>query len=551
MLQATGVAALGLAAYGVTGCEDEDERGETGDGELAEERGGELAEEQTLRIFSNEPTEIGPGATPGAANSFTRAFLFNGLYVYDKDLKVVPGDAEGFPESSSDGLRHRIKLRSGLKWSDGRGYGAEDYVFSVRDVQLVEIANLSDFFIKGVEEFVSGETDDPGVLGVRALDDETLEIETTIPAPFLPAYLAGSYAWWPIPRHKWEQYGPEWSLQDDRVSNGPYVLDTWAHNQHMVFVRNPEYQGPAANLDRVEATIFADMFGPAPLAAFEAGELDLAIAAPDDIERVLANSDEFNSTIVGSLIDLNCIVLNTNKPPLDDVRVRQALYLAIDREAIDTNIWKGVNQPIYKFINGEQPGADPDARPFPGDGPEKARELLSEAGYPGGDGFPKLEYISYGGGYEVVAQAIQQMWREELGIDIRIQALDAAAWVAAVVEVDPDADWGDLADAFPNQIFLDPVVLLGPLFDGGGRDYHHHWQYPPGLKERKDRALAVTGDERHRELLEIDLAIAREMPLIPYDRLRELLARKPYIVGGHQSNGYAWQQARYYQILKH
>jgi oligopeptide transport system substrate-binding protein len=562
LMKAGAVGAAGVAGYALVGCGDDDDDDDDDDDRPEQEETGapeeegtgaaeddELAEEQVIRIFSNEPTEIGPGLAPSAANALVRSLCYSGLYVYDENYEVVPGDADGLPESSADGLVHTVRLRSDLTWSDGTPYNANEYVFAIRDVQLGELNNLTSFFVKGVPDFTFGETTDVNVLGLRAVDDLTLEIETLSPAPFIAAFLAGDFTWWPIPRHKYEEHGAEWGLQEDRVFNGPYQIETWENNQRIVFTRNAGYNGPPANLDRIEATIFPDQYGPAVLAAFEAGELDVANVGQADIRRVLDNPDEFNPETVAILLDLNTIVINTAEPPLDDLRVRQALYLSIDRDLLNESLYEGTYTSIYKYVVGDQPGADPDARPFEDEGVERAQELLAEAGFPDGEGFPELTYISYGGDYLTFGEALKEMWEENLGISIRIQSGDEAAWVAAVIEAD-QLTWGQLADAFPSQTFLDPAALLDFLLDNGGVVYHHNWEYPQGLLEQKQEALAAQGDERHEKVLAFDLEATREVPIIPVHQFSEVYVRRSNVVGQFQSNAFAWQGLRYVRILQ-
>jgi len=223
-----------------------------------------------------------------------------------------------------------------------------------------------------------------------------------------------------------EQFeGYEWTEAENIVTNGPFTLSEWRHEELMVLVPNPEYWGERPAVDEVQILLVSDP-GSQGLPAFEAGEVDYALVPPGDLERIRGGemSELLQMTQVQRFYG---IYMDTSHPPFDDIKVRQALYLAIDREAIANNVLNGLVAPAWWNIPHGMPAHSPDVR-LEGTA-EDAVRLLAEAGYPNGEGFPAQTMLVRSNEVEELqAQAVQAQWREILGINIEIQLMEPQAF---------------------------------------------------------------------------------------------------------------------------
>lgn len=388
----------------------------------------EPTEKVIFRSAWSEPTQpLDPRqVTSGSAE--IAASLFEGLAEADPEGNVSPKGATDW-EISDDGLVYTFNLNPDVKWSDGTPVTAGDYEFSVKsglDPALASPTSGNLYAIKNAEAFNSGEITDAEEVGVRAVDDYTLEFTLESPSPVFLLTVATAAPLWPTPRHVVEQFEAyEWTEAANIVTNGPFTLASWVHEDSMVLVPNPEYWGPKPAVDEVHIRLLADPTSQG-LPAFEANELDYALVPPGDLERV-QTGDMADLLQFAEVARFYGVYMDTGHPPFDDVRVRQAFYLAIDRDAIASGVLHGLTTPAWWNIPHGVPGHAPEVRL---DGTaEDAQALLADAGYPGGQGFPQQTMIVRTNEVEELqAQAVQAQWREVLGIDIQIQLLEPQAF---------------------------------------------------------------------------------------------------------------------------
>jgi oligopeptide transport system substrate-binding protein len=537
----------GAAAYALLGCGGgKEEEGATNGGNESE---GELAAEQVLRIPMYEPAIAGPGSSFDTGSAFMTHSLFSTLFAYDRDRKAILADAAEY--THSDDLRvHTFKLRPDLKWSDGTPYNAHDYEWSWK---YMAQHTFADVYYEGIQALQDG-TGKVEDVGFKALDDLTFEVRTVNPAPFLAQNVVGRMGLHPIPRHVFEKAGDAWAQPENHVSSGPWMLQTWKHNEKIVLVRNPRYTGPPVNIDRIECTIFDELLTESEFAAFETGELDVALVPLADVQRVRNDSDLSKYTTLVEFPDQMFIHLNCSKPPFNDPRVRQALYLALDREAIANNVVLGVDKPAWLFLPPGMPGYDPDQKGRLEGDVKDAKQLLSAAGYPDGEGLRQLDFLSAGGpGSLKINEAAQSMWKENLGVDVRIKQLDLASWYVAVIAADPKSDWGDMADGYWPSDYPDPSEILPALFaeNGEGAVYHHHWSDEAIRSRMLEAVYEADPEQREKKLREVDKEITAQVPGIPLIYLREMECRKPWVRGDFYFYGADFQRIRYMNILKH
>jgi oligopeptide transport system substrate-binding protein len=303
-------------------------------------------------------------------------------------------------------------------------------------------------------------------VGVEVVDDFTLRLTLRGPTPYFPQILK-HYTWNPVPRHvvllhgTMTQKGNPWAKLGNIVSNGPYQLKSWRRTDHLEVERNPHYWNASeVTLNGVRFLPIRNSYTEARM--FRDGQLHTTYTAPPEIVDLMLKENPSvlrQEPYVGTLF-IRC---NTTRKTLDDVRVRRALSLSINQKDICNKILRG-----YLPAHGMTPpmaGYDtPHAVSFD---PDEGRRLLAEAGFPGGKGFPRFKYLiaSSGETAATVAQAIQAMWRKELGIEVEIENREWTAYLAAMQELDYDlAGSGWIGD------YLDPLTFIEMWTEGNGNN---------------------------------------------------------------------------------
>ena len=251
----------------------------------------------------------------------------------------------------------------------------------------------------------------------------TLQVTLMSPTPFLPKIIANSYAWDAVPIKVLLKYGAlddrstQWTRAGNLVASGPFMLKEWTPNVRITVVRNPNYWDAAhVKLDEVQFIPTEDI--PAEERMFRAGQIDRTQEVPT--EKIATYQREHPELLhIDPYLGVEYYRFNVTKPPLDDKRVRKALALAIDRESIVAHVTLGNQAPAYAVSPPNDTGYTPRAR-LTGT-LDDARRLLAEAGYPGGKGFPTIQLLyNTNSNNKKVAEAIQEMWRRNLGISIEL-----------------------------------------------------------------------------------------------------------------------------------
>lgn len=381
--------------------------------------------EQILhRGIGPDLADLDPHLATQAGSYHVLSALFEGLVTEDPvDLHPVPGVAERW-ELSVDGLTCTFFLRADAKWSNGEPVTARDFIASWRRILTPALgadnANLL-YVIQGAEAFHKGLTGFDQV-GLAAPDARTLRVTLEHPAPyFLP--LLNHPAFFPVHLPTVEksgsatQRGNAWAQAGRLVGNGPYVLAKWRRGQAIVVERSLTYWD-VTNV-RLRAIHFHTIDSvDTEERAFRAGQLHLTDALPPD--RIAAYRRDAPELLrIDPLLGTYFYRLNVTRPGLNDPRVRRALALAVDRDAIVARILHGGQRPAHAFTPPGIAGYTP-AAALPMDYAE-ARRLLAEAGYPGGRDLPPLELLfNSSETHRVIGEAVQEMWRKELGVEVRL-----------------------------------------------------------------------------------------------------------------------------------
>ncbi len=491
---------------------------------------------QVLRVSQrNEPATLDPQLATLPDEFFVLRALSEGLVTPAPDGHgVKPGAAEKW-ELSADGLTWTFHLRAGAHWSNGDPVTARDFLYSFRRVLTPALAAPKAqlfFAVKNARAFYRGELADFAAVGFAAPDDRTLVITLGHPAPHLLA-LAASGPWLPVHSATLEKpRGTAWTRPGNFVGNGPFTLAVWHPNQQIVVRKNPAYWDAAA-VRLAEIRFVAMDNGESEERAFRARQLDVTLSVP---ATKLAAYRLTKPAVLRQipLAETRCLALNTRRAPLGDPRVRRALALVIDRPALVEKVLLGGQSPALNFIPPGLAGYVGGGEQVTGDHAE-ARRLLAEAGYPDGRGFPRLEVSTWVN--SPVLEAIQQMWRQELGLEVALVQREARVHLAAL-------NAGDYAIAFLPAIpdYNDASDLFEDLATGASANYPG-WSNPD-----YDRLVAEAGRTtdaaRRQELYQrAEHILLTELPIVPlYFNVQNFLI---------QSNVREWRQdglwTRFYQ----
>ncbi len=480
--------------------------------------------------FNNgaEPETIDPGLMSGEPDGRIARILFEGLTVADpQTLEPRPGQAYRW-QISADGLTYTFHLRPGLLWSDGAPVAAGDFVYAWRRVLSPASASRSAgmlYPLANAEAFHAGTLADSTRVGVRAADDSTLVVTLARPTAYF-LFLTGHYTLLPVPRRAIDRWGATWTAPGHIVVNGPFTLVRHRQADRIVCARNPRYWDAAnVRLEGVVAYAIDDLNTSTNL--YKAGDLDWNPSGeiPSPYLPYLRGYADYRS---GEYQATYFLCVNTTRRPFDDVRVRRALDLAIDRDAIANDLLKGTRRPWGRIVPSGYPGYVPP--PEVRYDPDSARRELARAGYPGGRGFPRFTLLfNTSEDHRRICEAVQAMWRRELGLPVELENQEFASYMEATTHLRyavTRRSWiGD---------YLDPNTFLEPLRTGDGNN-RTGWSDP-----RYDALLREAAGEldparrmallREAEARALDAAVF--LPIYLY-RTHELV--KPYVRGLHHT----------------
>ena len=456
------------------------------------------ANRQKILLICNgtEPQSLDPSLANGIPEKELLEALFEGLVLDDphNNGSYLPGVAESW-EHNADYSSWTFHLRKNARWSNGEPVTARDFVFAGQRVLTASLgATHSDRYInvKGAMEYVEGKLTDFDQVGIHAVDDYTLRYDLTGPTPYFLIRVTDQ-AFFPENAASILKFGTmgqrntPWTKPGNLVGNGPFMLTEWRENDVVVVRKNPNYWD-AATVKLNEIRFFSIEDYSTMDRAFWAGQLHVTLTVP--LDKVPRYRREHPDTFqIAPYLGVYSYMLNVKQKPLDDVRVRQALSLAIDRDAIVKNILRGKQQPATGYVPPGIPGYTPTN--MVSYQPDKARQLLAEAGYPHGAGFPKINiFINTSEAHRTIAEAIQQMWKSELGIQVGITNQEWKVYLDTITKHNFDiARLGWIGD-------LDPIGFLD-TFRTGSPDNISNWSNPQfdGLMHQSDQ----TGDPIARD----------------------------------------------------
>ena len=436
-----------------------------------------------------EPESIDPAVITGQLDGRVAYALFDGLAHFDRYGIPQPAIAQSW-DISSDAKTYTFHLRSNAKWSNNEPVTANDFVESWKRTLLPETAAeyaYVMYHIKNAEAFNEGKIKDFSLVGVHALDTQTLRVELEDPIPYFLDLL--SYVpYLPVYIPSVKQFGDDWIKPTHLVNDGPFLMEEWRLNYRIRLRKNPNYwDAQNVHLQTVDLLPIENAISAYNFYASKVADLilDKGLTPPSLIPELKRRPDFHAAPFLGDYF----IRFNVTRKVFSDARVRQAFAMAIDRERIVRKITQAGEPPAYSFT----PPGTADYRPpemFHFD-PEKARTLLADAGYRQGRGFPTVTYLYDNKKLnEDIAVEIQSMLWQELGVRVELQKQEWKVYLNSMNRRDYDfcrSSWiGDYND--PNT-FLDCFVTNG----GNNRTGWSNQQY-----DRLIEAAAKEADQRKR-----------------------------------------------------
>jgi len=482
---------------------------------------------QVLRLnLEGEPPTLDPAKIDNRAAGTVSKQLFEGLVRLDKDGNAIPGVAERW-QISGDGKVYTFFLRRNARWSNGDPVTAQDFVYSyIRLLGPKFGAPLVDnlFFLANAEQFNEGKITDPAQVGIRAPDDFTVEIRLHTPAPFFLKLLA-FFSVMPVSQ-KVDQQNPRWMNEAATfVSNGPFRLAQWVHEQRIVLERNPNYWGrDQMKLDAIEFTMV-----PSRATAYQmlqTGQLDIVTPPPELTGRLLAEK----KAQVFPEARTYFIRFNNKVAPFTNVNIRKAFSLALNRDAYTRVLLQGGQIPLRGFIPHGLSSGTGEFRKQAGDlykdnDVARAREHL-QAGLKelGLTALPELTMrASAREDLRKIAQFAQAQWKQALKVQVNIEVMEHRAYVAAVRSkvsyvLGPFSTGADYDDAFN---------LMGQFVTD---DFFNFTNYTNPEYDRLMRAAAVETNAQRRTQLMIQaekVLIQQDMAIAPFYTNTQVALQNP------------------------
>lgn len=500
---ATGLLALSMTGL-ISGCKKGGESTST-DGKR-----------QVLHLGNSaEPADIDPQSITGRPESDIVRMVFEGLVTPDpQTLEPRPGQAERW-DVSADQLTYTFHLRPGITWSDGQPVTARDFVRSWQRILTPSFGAeyaYNFYGVKGAEAFNQGKLTDFSQTGFQALDDRTVQITLIHPTSSFLSQLIHT-SWTPVPIHVVEKHGgldrkgSPWTRPQNFVGNGPFVLKSWRQNQKIILDRNPQYwDHMRVALDEVH--VYATENTDTEERMFRTGQLDITRSLP--LSKIDTYRQENSPALrIEPYLSTAYIRVNTTRPAFSDTRVRRALALALDRDRLCKRVLRDTKFPAHTLTPPKTAGFTPQPTEFRDDLNE-AKALLAAAGYPDGKGFPPIEALfptSDNG--RVVMEAIQEMWRRGLGIEVRLLNQEWKVYLDSLNTLNYDLSWsGWVGD------YLDPMTFLDLMTSASGNN-RTGWKNP--VFDRLVEAARTESNQEKRFALfqEMEALLSREAPVLP------------------------------------
>ena len=471
-----------------------------------------FAETVYNRGSAAEPESLDPHKTSTVYEAHVLRDLFQGLVMQDEKANLIPGAAESWTVSD-DGTVYTFKLRKDAQWSDGSAVTAGDFVYAFQRLEdpatAAEYASML-YPIKNAEAVNSGKAK-PEEIGARAVDDLTLEVTLNAPTPYFLEMLTHQ-ATYPVNKASMDKLGADWVKPGNLVSNGAYTLAEWVPNDHIKLVKNPKFwDADTVKIDVVNYIPTEDRSS--AMKRFEAGELD----SYDDLptEQLADLKAKFGDQIrVGPYLGTYYFSIKTDKAPWDNVELRNAISMAIDRDFIADKVWQNSMLPGYSMvppgIEGYTPAMAKYADMSQIDREDEAKKIFEKLGYTPDKPLKMQIRYNTSENHKNTAVAIQEQLKP-LGVEVSLLNTDTKTHYAFLQE---KGNY-DVARAGWIADYKDPETFLGISRKASGNNYSSYDS--PAFEAAMDKAAAAGGnpEERMKDLAEAERILVDEIGNIP------------------------------------
>ena len=477
-----------------------------------------------------EPASLDPAMTTGLAEANVQAELFEGLPRLDRDNQPQPALAERW-DISPDGKTYTFHLRPGITWSDGTPITAHDFVYSwmrVIDPAVASPNAYMMFIIDGAEAFSKkqGSAED---VGIKAPDDRTLQVRLKNPTAYF-LNLTSFHCYYPVPEALVRANPDTWAANAGGfVGCGPFTLEKWIHSSEITVKKNPAYWDAGhVRSDYLDFPISESQS--TRLTLVESGQANMMVEPPPAEQQRLESLGLYQ---VAPYLGTYYYVFNTQKAPFDDVRVRKAFALAMEREGLVKHIVRGRKEAAYAWVppGMKNPATGQDFRKEGGnlqeENAEQAQQLLKEAGYDESHQPEVTILFNTNEMHKAVAEAVQAMWKKNLGVQVELTNQEAKVYLASRTQGNYQvarASW--VAD------YADPMTFLDVFADEDNDAQYHNEAYLDRVrkaKEEKDPGLRMQYMHQAEQILFDDCV------LIPIYYTTQPFVVQPYVKGYHWS----------------
>lgn len=495
---------------------------------------------QVLRVnLAGEPATIDPNRASWAGERTVIMQVFEGLLGFNQDLTLKPVVAKEVPSISNggisaDGKTYTFKLRPEVTWSDGKKVLASDFEYSIKRMLSPELAaEYASFYfdIEGAEKFSgAGEKDETartqlrGAVGVKAIDNVTLQITLTQPRPTFLQIMA-LWPAYPVREDIIAKNGDTWTQPPNYIGNGPFILTEWVHQDHLTFKPNTNYWGPRPKLGEIQMKMVTD--ANAELAAYKNNELDMSRAPPGTEKAIMADPVLGKEILRYPELTTFAFQFNVSRPPFDNIKLRQALSSAVDRVAFVDKVRNGVGKPALSWVPPGMPGHDPNLGKEYEFNIPKARQLLAEAGYADLSKLPELKFqYSDAAGNRLIAQFLQGQLKDNLGINLTLEPMEPKAFSQFVnLEKHTWAWFGWGAD------YPDPDNWLPELFGTNAGNNHTEYSNPKFDALAKQAKSELDNSRRLQLWAEAQKMVMADAPIATMFYRERFVLVKPTVKG--------------------
>jgi oligopeptide transport system substrate-binding protein len=480
-------------------------------------------DENVFRVnLSTEPPSLDWSLATDHVSFNVIANLMSGLTEFDKNLKPAPMIAKSW-DILEGGKKIVFHLRDDVAWSDGKKVRAEDFEYSWKRLLNPKTASeyaYSLFDIVNAEEFHQGKIADEGAVGVTATDDATLAVRLKHPTSYFVAITTFEITY-PQRRDIVEKFGTKWTEPENIVTNGPFLLASWKHENEIQLKANPNYFLGKPAIENVEMVMVNEMT--TALAMYEQGQLDFLDnhSIPALEKQRLSNMPGFKwvPQLRGEYYGFA-----VERRPFNDPRVRKAFAMAIDRSALP-KLLHGGQQPAASWIPPGMLAHNPKIGLLYN--PPEARRLLREAGYPDGKGFPQVT-LAYNTeeNHKTVAEAVQGMWKRNLGVLVRLENQEWKVFLKRLLNDPPPifrSGWG--ADYPDPDNFIKLFASYSPQNYSRWKNDRYDQLIEQAARDMNEQKRVQLYNEAQKILCEVDA------PIVPLFTTTEATILNPRYTG--------------------